>query len=169
MPQDVRSRVDQFFAAPKRLVGPWAWYRSERVNTMKFKREIAEDGELHGFRLEVDAFLATPEREFRYLVIGQGRCVCRLDCAPTIDRTHINGPKRPAGFPFAVDCPHYHPWPENRGFSTGTSISDRLPYALDSPSRIATIQQGFWVFCGLIGLSATSADEPEWPTRESLL
>lgn len=169
MNEDVRVRVDRFFAASKSLVGGWEWYQSEHVNTMKFRREIAEDGEQHGFRLEVNAFMGTPRREFRYLVIGLDECICRLDCAPTIDGTHINGPKRPLGLPFAVECPHFHPWPENRCFSTAKKISDKMPYAVDSPSRIATIQQGFWVFCGLIRLSATSADEPDWPSRSSLL
>lgn len=166
---DVRIRVDQFFASNKTLEGSWSWYESERVNTSKYRRAIAEDGVLRGFRLEVNAHIGMNPHEFRFLIIGLNECVFRMDCAPTIDGEHINGPSRPMGLPFAISGHHFHPWQENRSFSTPRALSGKLPYAIDSPSKITTIQQGFWVFCNLIGLAATSADEPEWPTKQGLL
>lgn len=169
MTDDVRIRVDQFFAAPKTLQGSWVWSASERVNVYKFRREIAESGVLGGFRMEADAHIGTFPNEFRFLVVGLDECVFRLDCAPTIDGEHINGPNAPFGFPFALKGHHYHPWKENRQISSSRKIGERLPYALESPTKISTIQQGFWVFCRLVGISATSADEPYWPNRRDLL
>lgn len=169
MSHDLRIRVDDFFSASKTLVGPWAWYNSERVNVMKFRREVAEDGVQHGFRIEGNAILDAPEREFRFLVIGLDECVCRLDCAPTFDGVHINGPKRPMGFPFQIEGHHFHPWAANRSFSTPRKISENLPYAIESPSRFSSIQQGFRVFCDLIGLTASGEDEPDWPKKSTLL
>lgn len=166
---DARVRVDQFFAANKTLEGSWGWYLSERVNVYKFSREIAEDGASHGFRFEVNAHVDTNPREFRFLVKGLGACVCRLDCAPTTDGEHINGPKRPMGFPFAIQGFHFHPWQENRVFSTASDLHKKLPYAVDSNARIDTIGQGFWQFCNLVGINATAADEPDWPKPEKLL
>lgn len=169
MNDDVRIRIDRFFTSNKTLVGPWAWFESERVNTYKYRREIAEDGVMMGFRMEVNAHIGTYPNEFRFLVIGKDECLFRLDCAPTIDKVHINGPKRPMGIPFAIEGHHYHPWDINRQFSTRHKIADRLPYAVESSTKIATIQQGFWVFRDLVGFNATSADEPDWPTKRTLL
>lgn len=160
---DVRIRIDQFFTASKTLEGPWEWYLSERANVYKFQREIAEDGVSHGFRLEVNAHFDTHPKEFRFLVKGLGACICRLDCAPVTDGEHINGPKRPMGFPFAISGHHFHPWPENRMFSTASEIHKKLPYAIESTARIDTIGQGFWQFCDLVRIAATAADEPDWP------
>lgn len=160
--------MDSFFAAPKTLVGGWAWYQSERVNVMKFRREVAEDGVQHGYRIEVDAIMDAPDREFRFLVVGEDECLSRLDCAPTYDGIHINGPRRPMGLPFQIEGYHFHPWSENRGFSTPKRIHDKLPYAIDSPSKISSIQQGFRVFCDLVGITASGVDEPDWPTKTAL-
>lgn len=163
MTEDCRIRVDQFFKAQKTLEGSWAWYLSERTNVYKFQREIAEDGVSHGFRLEVNAHMGTDPKEFRFLIKGLGACIFRLDCAPLTDSEHINGPKRPMGWPFVIEGNHYHPWEENRTFSTASALHKKLPYALDSKAKIDTINQGFWQFCDLTGIAATAADEPDWP------
>lgn len=168
MSSDVRIRVDQFFGASKTLAGSWGWYQSERLNVFKFQREIEEDGVGHGFRLEVNAHMGTDPKEFRYLVTGLGACICRLDCAPVTDGEHVNGPNRPFGLPFAISGFHYHPWRENRTFSTASSLHPRLPYAIESIAKIDTIVQGFWQFCNLVGIDATSADEPDWPKPDRL-
>ncbi len=168
MTEDCRIRVDRFFSSSKTLEGSWGWYLSERTNVYKFQREIAEDGVSHGFRLEVNAHMGTDPREFRYLIKGLGACIVRLDCAPITDGEHINGPNRPFGLPFAISGHHYHPWPENRTFSTASDLSKKMPYAIDSNAKISTIGQGFWQFCGLAGISATAADEPDWPKPNGL-
>lgn len=168
MTNDLRIRVDEFFSSHKTLEGSWGWYLSERTNAYKFQREIAEDGVAHGFRMEVTAHMGTDPREFRFILKGLGACLFRLDCAPITDGEHINGPKRPMGFPFAVEGIHYHPWAENRTFSTASTIHQKMPYALDSKAKIDTIGQGFWQFCDLAGISATAADEPDWPKTDGL-
>lgn len=169
MTDDLRIRVDRFFSAPKSLVGSWCWYLSEYVNVYKFRREIAEDGVVSGFRLEAQALVDTDPREFRFLILGLDRCVFRLDCAPKTDDTHYNDPKRPFGFPHEVRGCHYHPWDANRHRSTRSAISDKLPYALESKDKIATIQQGFWQLCTLANISAIAADVPDWPERRLLI
>ncbi len=169
MNDDLRIRVDSFFSASKTLEGSWEWNESERSSTMKFRRQIAEDGVLGGFRMEANAHMNTEPREFRFLIVGLDECLFRLDCAPTTDGAHINGPMRPLGFPFAIEGFHYHPWPENRVFSTPRKISDRMPYALEIPTEIYNIQQGFRVFCDLVGITASAADNPDWPARGKLL
>jgi len=169
MSDDLRIRVDKFFASSKTLEGAWQWYESERSGTMKFRRQIAEDGVVLGFRIEANAHIGTVLREFRFMVVGLDECLFRLDCAPTMDGAHINGPKRPMGFPFAVEGFHYHPWVENRAFSTPSKIYGRLPYALEIPTGISNIQQGFRVFCDLVGITASSADNPDWPKTRTLL
>lgn len=160
--------MDSFFSASKTLEGSWAWYESERSSTMKFRRQIAEDGIVRGFRMEANAHMGTQPREFRFLIIGQDECLFRLDCAPTIDGIHINGPTRPMGAPFAIEGAHYHPWEENRVFSTPKRISDKMPYALEIPTEFYNIQQGFRVFCDLVGITASAADNPDWPRSEKL-
>lgn len=169
MTADVRIRVDQFFAAVKTLEGSGNWYPSERTGLYKFQRQVAEDGVSHGFTFEVNAYLDSNPREFRFMITGLGACVCRLDCAPVTDPTHINGPKRPFGFPWAVEGNHHHPWQENRVFSTASHLHKKLPYALESNGKIATIEQGFWHFCTFAGISATNNDEPDWPKPVRLL
>ena len=163
MSADARIRVDKFFRSEKTLEGFGHWYQSERTGLYKFQRQIAEDGVSHGFKLEINAYVDTNPREFRFMVNGLDACICRLDCAPTTDPTHINGPNRPFGFPYAVEGHHFHPWMENRVFSTASALHKKLPYALESNGRISTIEQGFWHFCGLVGISGTNDDEPDWP------
>jgi hypothetical protein len=163
MSTDLRVRIDQFFKAEKTLEGSGDWYLSERIGLYKFQRLITEDGVSYGFKLEINAHVDTSPREFRFMVSGFGACVCRLDCAPVTDGTHINGEKRPFGFPYGVEGNHFHPWPENRVFSTASELSKKLPYALESNGRISTIEQGFWHFCSLVGISASNDDEPDWP------
>lgn len=169
MTDDLRKRVDQFFASGKTLAGPFEWYESERAGVQKFQREVREDGVSRGFRIEGNALMGSDNREFRFMVIGLGQCLFRLDCAPVLDGTHVNGPNRPLGFPMGIDGPHYHPWAENRKFSTPNKIHDKLPYALEIPSGIANIRQGFRVFCDLVGITALTADDPDWPKPTKLL
>lgn len=59
MSDDIRIRVDRFFAASKTLEGEWAWYESERSGVMKFRRQVAEDGVSGDFRIEANAHLGT--------------------------------------------------------------------------------------------------------------
>jgi hypothetical protein len=130
---------------------------------------VAEGGVAAGFRIEANAHLDTDPREFRFLVVGLNECVFRLDCAPTTDGVHINGPNRPMGFPMAIEAFHYHPWAENRGFSTPRKIHGKLPYALEIPTGISNIRQGFRVFCDLVGITASGTDDPDWPDIRKLL
>ena len=146
MSTDVRIRVDQFFKSKKTLEGYGHWHPSERTNLHKFQRQIAEDGVSHGFTFEVNAHLDSSPREFRFMITGLGACLCRLDCAPITDPVHVNGPQRLFGLPFAIDGNHFHPWAENRVFSTASDVHKKLPYALESNGKIATMEQGFWQF-----------------------
>lgn len=166
---DIRERVDQFLAAPKSIIGPPKWEIGSRPETRILKRALLEDGEAVDAFLHSQAYPRTALKEYRHLIVFAGKCVTRLDYAPTIDGPHFNGFSCPAGYPAeAVNPMHYHDWAGNRHFASGKTIP-KLLCAREIQSRINDIDQAFWWFCQQNHIDATSADEPGWPPLDKLL
>lgn len=166
---DIRDRIDQFLAAPKQIIGPPKWEIGARPEQRILKRSLLEDGEAVDAFLHSQAYPLTALKEYRHLIVFEGKCVARLDYAPTVEGAHFNGFSCPVGYPTgSVNWPHYHDWAGNRQFSSGKTIG-KLLCAREIQSRINDIDQAFWWFCQQNHIDATSADEPGWPPLDKLL
>ncbi len=123
---DIRDRVDEFLAAPKAIIGPATWEVGTRPEVRIMKRSLLQDGEALDAFLHCTAYPTTPNQEFRHLIVFAGKCVTRLDYAPTVDGTHFNGFSCPPDYPpSAVSGLHYHDWEGNRHLArAGTHKGD---------------------------------------------
>jgi hypothetical protein len=134
------------------------------------KRTLLEEGEAVDAFLHSQAYPTTALKEYRHLVVFQGRCVARIDYAPSIDGTHFNVLTCPAGYPSSsVDALHYHDWDSNKQFGNAKALPEGLLCAREIESRINDIDQAFWWFCEQNNIDATSNEVPGWPPMDKLL
>jgi hypothetical protein len=167
---DIRDRVDEFLKADKSIFGSPTWTTSNRSEMRVMKRTLLQEGEGVDAFIVSQAFPGTTDREFRYLITFEGRCICRLDYARTIDGPHFNGMDCGAAYPVEkMDGLHYHDWPGNRHRATASTLPDRLGCARDVQIDGIDIDKAFWWFCHDNNIWATSGEVPGWPPRESLL
>ena len=145
---DVRVDVDYFLAADKIIIGPPTWSIAPRPNIRIMKRSLLLEGEAIDAFLHCQAFPRTQQHEFRHLIVYAGKCVARLDFAPSEDGAHLNALSCPFDYPTGkVDHLHYHDWAANRQFGNGKALPNKLPCARVPEDRIVDIDQGFWWFC----------------------
>jgi hypothetical protein len=142
------------------------------------KRALLEEGESRGATLVSFAYPKTSAREYRHMIVlrpeggerKDGRCVCRLDFAPTVSGPHINDFNGLVGYPACqIDDLHYHDWAGNRHLGKVKELPSKLLYAREIHSRFNDINDAFFWFCQQNHIVATSQDVPEWPALGQLL
>lgn len=177
-PMDLKARVDELLAAPKTILGDPVWRVGQRPETREMRRILLESGESRGAKLVSVAFPGTVQHEYRHMIVftpeegrrADGKCVTRLDFAPTIDGPHVNDFNGPLGYPACeIPDPHYHDWAGNRQLTKVKELPSKLLYARHIGSRINDIDDGFWWFCQQNQIGASTRDVPGWPPPERLL
>lgn len=133
---------------------------------MRWRVNVAINGVLSGFALEVKAYPQTGPECFRIILMGE-KAIWRLCCAR--DAPHTNPLARPQDIKESIiSGPHYHSWADNRRYATERSLPDELRIAriLDAMSYPSAFR---W-FCAQTGISGVaSLDLPDLPRRERLL
>lgn len=130
---DIRSAVNAFLAAPKRIVGYDVlplWAPAFVPGTVEMKYPLEIEGELRGAQLMIVGFPRERELKFRIGILFPAM-ICRLDYT---DETHQNSADGvlAGAVPPEVIGPHYHSWSLNHRFFRGTvrpaELHDAVPY-----------------------------------------
>lgn len=167
---DLLSETDRFMACQKTIIGLPTWKFAPRPNVRLMKRGLLADGEAVDAFIHSQAYPGTNPKEFRHLIVFMGRCVARLDFAPSEDGPHYNPMTCPINYPTGrVGSLHFHDWQSNRQFGNPKALPEGLKCAIEPTDPIDDIDQGFWWFCDQNRISATSSDVPGWPPADQLL
>ncbi len=125
--------IDNFMAAPKRVVRPDGAGQWRRGGASEDERELQWPLEIDGEQIP-DAFLKVVgwvrERTYFRLMMLNPMAICPLDYT---DETHGNPPPHMDGIPPLVVGPHYHSWPINRRFFSQRDPPVELSNAISYP------------------------------------
>lgn len=175
---DIQSRIDDLLRSPKTILGENLWEQGQRPDIRVMRRVLLENGESLGAALVSYAYPRARMQEYRHLVVftpeggirRDGRCVSRLDNAPTVDGPHVNDFGGPPGYPGCqLSDPHFHDWAGNRQLCKPKEMPPKLLYAREIQSRFNNIDDAFWWFCEQNQIGASSGDVPGWPQPDRLL